>query len=592
MNPSSAVTTTLDLSIGGMTCASCVGRVERALQGVPGVQGATVNLATESARIAFAPDADMDARLRRAVRDAGYEPRAAAAAMAAQAASGWDGFATVALGLLLSAPLLAPMLAAPFGADWMLAPWLQLLLAAPVQFGLGARFYRAGWHALKAGTGNMDLLVALGTSAAFGLSLWLWWRAAAGGHAGHAMPHLYFEASSVVITLVLLGKWLETRAKRQATSAIRALQQLRPETAHLVGAQGERDLPLAEVLPGDRLTVRPGERVPADARVLEGESEVDESMLTGEPLPVAKRAGDALTGGSVNGAGRLVVEVRAVGAESVLARIIRLVEDAQAAKAPIQRLVDRVAAVFVPVVLLIALATLAGWWWAGAGIETALIHAVAVLVIACPCALGLATPVAVMAGTGVAARQGILIKDARALELAHRVDTVAFDKTGTLTLGTPELTALLPMAGGDAAALLQVAASLQSGSGHPLARAVLVAAQQRGVTFGAPLNLQSLPGRGVRGSVDGDDWAIASLRWCDELGVSVVVPPAQLAQGATLSALLRFGDGEPSVRALLAFVDQPKPNAAEAVAALRARGLRVVMISGDNLRAAQVVARD
>ncbi|RZL95535.1 MAG: copper-translocating P-type ATPase [Variovorax sp.] len=585
-----AATTTLDIPIGGMTCASCVGRVEKALQRVPGVRSATVNLATESARIAFTPEADMDARLRRAVRDAGYEPRAATEAMAAQPASAWAGFAPVGLGLLLSAPLIAPMLAAPFGADWMLAPWLQLLLAAPVQFGLGARFYRAGWHALKARTGNMDLLVALGTSAAFGLSLWLWWRAASGAHAGHAVPHLYFEASSVVITLVLLGKWLEARAKRQATSAIRALQQLRPETAHVLGPQGERDLPLAEVLPGDRLAVRPGERMPADARVIEGESEVDESMLTGEPLPVVKRAGDALTGGSVNGAGRLVVEVRAVGAESVLARIIRLVEDAQAAKAPIQRLVDKVAAVFVPVVLLIGLATLAGWWLAGAGLEAALIHAVAVLVIACPCALGLATPVAVMVGTGVAARQGILIKDAQALELAHRVDTVAFDKTGTLTLGTPELTALLPVDGGDERALLKVAASLQSGSGHPLARAVLAAAKARGVAFDAPGRLQSLPGRGVRGAVDGGDWAIASLRWCDELGVPVAVPRAQQDQGATLSALLRFDAGRPAVRALLAFVDQPKPHAAEAVGALRARGLRVVMISGDNLRAAQAMA--
>jgi Cu+-exporting ATPase len=587
---------TLDLSVGGMTCASCVMRVERALKSVPGVQDVSVNLATESARVVAADGEDMDARLRRAVRAAGYEPRVASGTDdEAAALSPWHGFGPVGIGLLLSIPLLAPMLGQPFGQDWMLSPWIQLLLATPVQFWLGARFYRAGWHAAKAGTGNMDLLVALGTSAAFGLSLWLWWRAATGEHAGHgAMPHLYFEASAVVITLVLLGKWLEARAKRQATSAIRALQQLRPEIAHLMGKRGESDVPIGEVMVGDLLAVRPGERVPADARVVEGESEVDESMLTGEPLPVPKKPGDALTGGAVNGDGRMVIEVKAVGAESVLARIIRLVEDAQAAKAPIQRLVDQVAAVFVPVVMVIALATLAGWLLAGAGIEIAMIHAVAVLVIACPCALGLATPVAVMAGTGVAARRGILIKDARALEVAHRVDTVAFDKTGTLTLGRPVLTALVPHAASDGEdRLLATAASLQGGSEHPLARAVVMAAAQRGVQAPPLGAMQAMPGRGVRGEVNGEHWAIASLRWCAELGV--VPDAAQVerlhAQGATVSALLRFDDaGEAQVQALLAFADEPKPEAAEAVRALRARGLRVVMISGDNRRAAEAMA--
>ena len=590
-------TTTLDLSVGGMTCASCVMRVERALKNVPGVQDVSVNLATESARVVTGGNEDMDVLLRRAVRAAGYEPRAASTAAEEAALSPWHGFGPVAVGLALSIPLLAPMLGDPFGQDWMLPPWLQLLLATPVQFWLGARFYRVGWHAAKARTGNMDLLVALGTSAAFGLSLWLWWRAATGEHAGHgAMPHLYFEASAVVITLVLLGKWLEARAKRQATSAIRALQQLRPEVAHLVGPRGkESDVPLAEVMVGDRLAVRPGERVPADARVIEGQSEVDESMLTGEPLPVAKGPGDALTGGVVNGDGRMVIEVSAIGAESVLARIIRLVEDAQAAKAPIQRLVDKVAAVFVPVVLVIAFVTLASWLVAGAGIETALIHAVAVLVIACPCALGLATPVAVMAGTGVAARHGILIKDARALEVAHRVDTVAFDKTGTLTIGRPVLTALVPVSGTDASEdqLLATAASLQSGSEHPLAKAVLAAAAQRNVQVPALGVMQAWPGRGVRGEVDGVHWAIASLRWCRELDAmpdAAEVDRLQ-SQGATVSALLRFDEaGAAHVQALFAFADEPKPQAAEAIRTLRARGLRVVMISGDNLRAAQAMA--
>ncbi|MDP9601620.1 UNVERIFIED_ORG: Cu+-exporting ATPase [Variovorax paradoxus] len=588
---------TFDLSVGGMTCASCVMRVERALKNVPGVQDVSVNLATESARVVTGGSEDMDARLRRAVRAAGYEPRTPDSAADEAALSPWAGFGPVAIGLALSIPLMAPMLGDLFGLDWMLPPWVQLLLATPVQFWLGARFYRAGWHAVKARTGNMDLLVALGTSAAFGLSLWLWWRASTGEHAGHGMlPHLYFEASAVVITLVLLGKWLEARAKRQATSAIRALQQLRPEVAHLIGARGkESDVPLAEVMVGDRLAVRPGERVPADARVIEGQSEVDESMLTGEPLPVAKGPGDALTGGAVNGDGRMVIEVSAIGAESVLARIIRLVEDAQAAKAPIQRLVDKVAAVFVPVVLLIALATFAGWMVAGAGIETALIHAVAVLVIACPCALGLATPVAVMAGTGVAARHGVLIKDARSLEIAHRVDTVAFDKTGTLTIGRPVLTALVPVAGAAASQdqLLATAASLQGGSEHPLAKAVLSAAAQRNLQVPALGVMQAFPGRGVRGEVEGVQWAIASLRWCRELDAmpdDAEVDRLQ-SQGATVSALLRFDDaGAAHVQALLAFADEPKPQAAEAIRTLRARGLRVVMISGDNLRAAQAMA--
>ncbi|MEK9803599.1 MAG: heavy metal translocating P-type ATPase, partial [Curvibacter sp.] len=463
---------TLDLGIGGMTCASCVTRVEKALRKVPGVSEATVNLATESARVSYAPSQQIEARLRRAVRDAGYEPRAADALMEAPDGSPWAGFAPVAVGLALSLPLVVPMVADFFGRYWMLPAWIQFLLATPVQFILGARFYVAGWHALKARTGNMDLLVAIGTTAGWALSVWLWLFAQ---HEG--MPHLYFEASAVVVTLVLLGKWLEARAKRQTTAAIRALHALRPDVAHLIGLDGEVDVPVAEVLVGDRLVVRPGERLPVDGTLLEGHTQVDESMLTGEPLPVPKDAGARLTGGSINGEGRVVMQVAAVGGETVLARIIRLVEDAQAAKAPIQRLVDQVSAVFVPVVLVIALATLAGWLLAGHPLEHAVIHAVAVLVIACPCALGLATPAAIMAGTGVAAKHGILIKDAQALEIAHRVDTVAFDKTGTLTVGQPRLTAFEAVTGQDEAALLAAAASLQSGSEHPLARAVVQAAQ-------------------------------------------------------------------------------------------------------------------
>ena len=343
------------------------------------------------------------------------------------------------LGAALTIPLLTPMLLQLFGIDWMLGPWVQLALATPVQFGLGWRFYRAGWKAVRAGAGNMDLLVALGTSAAYGLSVYLLFR-----HAEHGMPHLYFEASAAVITLVLLGKWLEGRAKRQTTEAIRALNALRPATARVRRGGVEIEVAIDKVVVGDQVLVRPGERIAVDGEVTEGRSHVDESLITGESLPVAKAVGDKVTGGAINAEGALTVKTLAVGAETTLARIIRMVESAQAAKAPIQRMVDRVSAVFVPVVLGIALVTLVGWVMATGDWEHAVINAVAVLVIACPCALGLATPTAIMAGTGVAARHGILIKDAEALEVAHSVTTVAFDKTGTLTEGRPSLVAVLP----------------------------------------------------------------------------------------------------------------------------------------------------
>ncbi|MEI2746143.1 MAG: copper-translocating P-type ATPase [Ottowia sp.] len=451
----------------------------------------------------------------------------------------------------------------------------------------------------------MELLVSIGTTAAWLLSMWLWLGKS---HPPGHEPHLYFEGAAVVITLVRLGKWLEERAKRQTTAAIRALHALRPEVAHLIDWDGsEKDIPVDELRAGDRLVVRPGERVPADGRVAEGATQVDESMLTGEPLPVAKGAGDALTGGSINGDGRVVLQVTAAGAESVLAHIIRLVQDAQAVKAPVQRLVDQVAAVFVPVVLLIALATLLGWWLlGGTGLEVAIMRAVAVLVIACPCALGLATPTAIMAGTGVAARHGILIKDAQALEVAHRVRTVAFDKTGTLTVGQPRLLALLPAAGVDEAAALRTAARLQSGSEHPLARAVLALAGERGLwppangADGELADVRAVPGRGTEGRVDGHLARIGSARWMAELGVDLqafeALAQSQQAQGATVSILATqpadaAAGAPPQAMALLAFGDEPKPGAAAALAELHARGIRAVMISGDNRGAAEAMAR-
>ncbi len=586
---------TIDIGIGGMTCASCVMRVEKALKKVPGVDSATVNLATESARIEV-HGPDMEARLRRAVRDAGYEPLAPSAAIDAVDVSPWAGFMPVGIGLALCAPLVLPMVGDLFGKDWMLPALWQFLLATPVQFILGARFYKAGWHALLARTGNMDLLVALGTSAGWALSMWLWLTAPDhSAHGGSAMaPHLYFESSAVVVTLVLLGKWLEARTKRQTTAAIRALHGLRPDTAHLLGRDGEVDVPVAEVLVGDKIVVKPGERFPVDGTLLEGRTQVDESMLTGEPLPVTKEVGAKLTGGSINGEGRVVLQVRAVGVDTVLSHIIRLVEDAQAAKAPIQRLVDQVSAVFVPVVLVIALVTLLAWWLTGHSFEVALIHAVAVLVIACPCALGLATPAAIMAGTGVAAKFGILIKDAQALEVAHTVNVVAFDKTGTLTVGQPRLTALVPvgLAEDDA---LRLSASLQSGSEHPLAHAVVTAAKAKTVDVQAPTDVQAVPGRGTQGVVAGRTLLLGSLRWMEELGVDLAAVSTQAtllqAEGATVSAMAERTDGGVTLLALLAFADEPKPGAKEALATLKARGIQTVMISGDNRGAAEAMAK-
>jgi Cu+-exporting ATPase len=531
-----------------------------------------------------------EARLRRAIRDAGYEPLTAQAAEAASQSAAWTGFAPAGWGLLLSAPLVLPMLGDLLGHHWMLPAWLQFALATPVQFILGARFYKAGWHALKAMTGNMDLLVSLGTTAGWLLSVWLWLSA----HEGH-VPHLYFEGSAVVITLVLLGKWLEARAKRQTTEAIRALHALRPDKAHWISDEGEVDVPVAEILVGDLLAVRPGERFPLDGELIEGQTQVDESMLTGEPLPVSKSMGAALTGGAINGDGRVLMRVTAVGHETVLSHIIRLVEDAQAAKAPIQRLVDKVSEIFVPVVLLVAVLTLGVWLFMGASFESALIHAVAVLVIACPCALGLATPVAIMAGTGVAAKHGILIKDAQALEMAHRVQTVAFDKTGTLTVGQPRLIAHLPAPGHDTATGLSWAASVQSGSEHPLARAVLKAAQAQGLTTDAPQDLVAVPGRGVQAQVGGRSLLLGSLRWLQQEGMDSAMWAKDIealhAQGATLSALAeRSLNGVQGVL-LMAFGDEPKVGAAQALAALRERGLKLVMISGDNQAAAEAMAR-
>ncbi|MGL6110380.1 MAG: heavy metal translocating P-type ATPase [Rubrivivax sp.] len=589
---------TAELRIDGMTCASCVGRVEKALTAVPGVLDATVNLATSVAHVSRLSGAAPLPQLLQAVQRAGSEaaeealPDGAMGATPRPARRRTDPGWKVALAFMLSAPLVLPMLGAALGRHWMLDAPLQFVLATPVQFWLGWRFYRAGWMALRAGSGNMDLLVALGTSAAFGLSLVLWAR---------GDPHLYFESAAVVITLVLFGKWLESRAKRHTLAALDALRSLWPQTARLMRDGQEVTVPMSELKVGDLILVRPGERVPTDAVIVEGASHLDESMLTGESLPVAREAGDKVTGASINGEGLLLLRARAVGAETQLARIVRMVESAQAKKAPIQQLVDRVSAVFVPVVMGAALLTLLGWGFSQGDWAAATLHAVSVLVIACPCALGLATPATFMVGTGLAARRGILVRDAQALEQMRAVKLIAFDKTGTLTEGKPRLKAVeacgsIETAGFTPQDLLPLAGALQRGSEHPLALAVLQAAAASGAPMDTAEQLRAVPGRGIEGQVGGHWLRLGSARWRDELGAApgLLQPRADAlqAEGCSLSWLMADLPGQGTrVLGLMAFADPPKAAAAAAVARLHALGLRTVLISGDNRGAADAVAR-
>ncbi|MDR7026012.1 heavy metal translocating P-type ATPase [Pseudomonas peli] len=579
----------LELALSGMTCASCAGRIERALAQQPGVLSVSVNLASERAQLQVLRGTDHNALLQ-AVSQAGYRASVLDDATQAQPTAErhlqrerW----ALLLAIVLTVPLVIPMLIEPFGLHGMLPAWLQFALATPVQFIFGARFYRAAWSALRARAGNMDQLVAIGTSAAYGLSLYQWAMSPAG-----SMPHLYFEASAVIITLILLGKYLESRAKRQTSSAIRALQALRPERALRLRDGTEQWVALGELQLGDAIVVKPGERFPVDGLVREGQSHADEALISGESLPQPKQPGDSVTAGAINGEGRLLVETTALGAETVLSRIIRLVEDAQAAKAPIQKLVDKVSQVFVPSVLLIALATLLGWLLLGADVETALLNAVAVLVIACPCALGLATPTAIMAGTGVAARHGILIKDAEALEIAHSVTLVAFDKTGTLTSDAPRI-AHLRAVDGDTTQLLQLAGALQRGSEHPLAKAVLDQCTEQQLSLADVSHSKALAGRGIAGQIGERQLALGNKHLLeehflhhDELAADAL---AWEAEGRTLSWLLELAP-QPQVLGLFAFGDTLKPGAAEAIAALTAKGIASHLISGDNPGSVKAVA--
>jgi len=608
-NPNETNSALFTLDIGGMTCASCVARVEKALLRIPGVEAASVNLATEQAKVRLKPRSEINIDgVIALVEKTGYSaivstPHGDAKANYSHTFWGSDGLGRVLLSFALSAPLFLPMFLMPFGIHWALSPKWQVILATPVQFILGWRFYKAGFKSLLAGAGNMDLLVALGTSAAYGLSVYLMMTLPDESH------ELYFEGSTVIICMVLLGKWLEARAKQQTSEAIRALQKLWPENAKVLNSNavvGEgsfleqyRELPLEQVFPGDHILVMPGERIPVDGVIVFGNSHIDESLLTGESAPLKKLQGAKVIGGSLNGEGVLVVDAKAVGIESVLSQIISLVEDAQTQKAPIQKLVDRVSAIFVPSVIGIALLTgLANWLYLDST-SIAILRAVSVLVIACPCALGLATPAAIMAGTGVAARFGILIKDPQVLELAHRLNVVAFDKTGTLTIGKPKVLAFIPFTNAlDSNEMLASAAGLQMGSEHPLAKALLDAAKKAGLTPVTPSESKALPGVGIMGQPSAGSWigqslalqSIASLENNPHYADILNRAQSALDAGQTISVLMNQTN-PPSPLAIIAFGDELKPNAKVAIAALHQMRIRTVMLSGDNNAAAQRVGQ-
>jgi Cu+-exporting ATPase len=588
---------TLEAPVLGMTCANCARTIERTLgRKTAGVVRADVNLAAETATITY-DDAQLDpAAIAAAVSAVGFRllvPRPDAEATPEEDAAAVRARELererrrFAVGVAATLPLFVLSMARDFGlvghwahAAWV--DWLFLALATPVQLYTGLGFYVGGWKSLRAGSANMDVLVALGSTTAYVYSLVLL-LAGAGGH-------VYFETAALIVTLVRLGKLLEARAKGRAGAAIRALMELAPGTARLLDPQGrEREVPASAVQPGDVVVVRPGERVPVDGRVSAGRSAVDESMLTGEPIPVDKAQGDLVFGATVNREGRLEVRATGVGADTALAQIVRLVRRAQGSRAPIQRLADRVSGVFVPAILVIALVTFGLWWALGGELTPALLRMVAVLVVACPCALGLATPTAILVGTGRAAQLGILFRDSAALETAERVTTVLLDKTGTLTEGRPRLAGVVPTDALGADELLALAASAESGSEHPVGRAVVEAARERGLPLAPATDFAAHPGRGVCATVGGRSVRVGRPAWL--AGAASPALAAALAAAAAEGHTVMVVAVDDAPAGLLAVADREKPDAAAAVGALRALGIEPVMVTGDNEAAARSVAR-
>ncbi|KZL13568.1 cation-translocating P-type ATPase [Pseudovibrio sp. Ad37] len=593
--PSASAAQTVKLDITGMTCAGCASRLEKSLQATEGVVKATVNFALEMAEVEHLPQVAAN-DLVDVVSTAGFEAKerrdeAEAAKKAFEEREAHSDaeerktFQLFALSTLLAIPLVIPMALMAFGLQFELSGVLQFALATPIQLFVGARFYKGAFAALRHGGANMDVLVSLGTSAAYLYSVYNVFFATQA-----QATDLYFEASAVILTLILMGKYLEIRAKRSTSAAVRSLIALRPTTANKI--VGDKIIPvgISDLRLGDYIVIKPGECVPTDGLIEEGESELDESMLTGENLPVHKNKGDQVTTGTINGAGAIFVRTTALGESTRLAQIIRLVEGAQASKAPLQKLVDKVAAIFVPVIVLIALATFAGWMLYSGDVTTAVSASVAVLVIACPCALGLATPTALVAGTGAAAKAGILIRDIEALERAHKVDTILFDKTGTLTVGKPVLTDAQAFDRNDDR-LLTIAASIQLGSEHPLASALIRAAEERNLKLTRPRSIKAIPGKGLIAELTGQQISIGNAALMKDLNVT----PSMMGDGLVktyessgkTAVTVALGDRAIGV---LAFVDQARDSAREAVESLKKQGIRTVMITGDTELAAKNIA--
>lgn len=572
---------TLNLNIQGMSCASCVGRIERALKKEPAILDANVNLATEKARVNFNSEVLKSKDVIALIEKAGYEASVADELKPTQVHSTDQLKYRVIGSFLLSIPLFLQMF-----VHLNISPWAQAFLATIVQFVFGATFYVSGWKAIKNRSGNMGLLVSIGTSAAYFLSLYLLIK--------DPTHHLYFESSAVIISFVLLGKYLEAKAKGQTTEALRALENLRPTVARVETPDGEKEISVAKIQLDQIVIIRPGERIPVDGIIMEGSTHADEALITGESLPVAKNIGDKLVGGSVNGEGLIKLKVNATGTETVLARIIRMVEEAQGNKAPIQRLVDKISAFFVPTVLIISLVTFIACLMIFKDYETAILNAVAVLVIACPCALGLATPTAIMVGTGIAAKHGILIKDAEALEVAQGINLVAFDKTGTLTEGKPSVAEIYPLDNHTHSSLLSLMASLQAGSEHPLAQAVLNEMDQRKLKVTPAKNIRAIAGKGVEGEIDGQVYILGSKRIVPHHDSLTAETSSHIQyreeNGETVSYLVKKSNDE--VMGVISFSDKPKIESRPTVSYLHKMGIKTILMTGDNKGSAQHVARE